>query len=249
MSPPADRPTPDAAPSVAPPATPDDPPFVTRPWRVERALDDGTQVVLRPIEPTDKDELRRVIRGLSDRTRYLRFHGRIGEPSSAALAYLTEVDDDRHVALVALAPTADFVRERGVGVARFVRAADDPSVAEAAVTVVDDAQGKGLGRVLLTELARAAQARRLRAFRAEVLDENAAMIDLMARAGARVVRHDVEHHVIAFEVPLERTDVAHGLLSLVRAAGGRMAVSLRRLLAPLAEGGDDEAEPEGQGGP
>ena len=57
---------------------------------------------------------------------------------------------------VLLTPGSDA--ETGVGVARFVRAADDPTVAEAAIAVSDEMQHKGLGRQLTLTLARAARA-------------------------------------------------------------------------------------------
>jgi GNAT superfamily N-acetyltransferase len=64
------------------------------------------------------------------------------------------VDHHDHEAIIALDPLTG----EGVGVARYVRAGADPEVAEVAVTVVDDWQGRGLGRALLERLA--ARARR-----------------------------------------------------------------------------------------
>ena len=62
----------------------------------------------------------------------------------AELSYLTEVDHHDHEALVAVDPETN----EGVGVARFVRSAEDPAVAELAVAVADDWQGQGVGSLL-----------------------------------------------------------------------------------------------------
>ncbi len=80
---------------------------------------------------------------------------------------------------------------RGIGVARFVRNAEDPGLAEAAVTVTDDAQGRGLGTALLARLADRAREEGVDRFSALVLADNRDMLELLERAGE--VRHrDIE---------------------------------------------------------
>ena len=69
-------------------------------------------------------------------------------------------------------PTAEGSAAEGLGVARFARLADQPEVAEPAVTVVDHAQGKGLGSLLLTRLAAAARERGIERFACEFLAVN-----------------------------------------------------------------------------
>jgi len=66
-----------------------------------------------------------------------------------------------------------------VGIARFIRLKDDPAVAEAAVTVVDHMQRRGLGKLLVSALAQAARERGITRFRAEVLRTNEAMLALL----------------------------------------------------------------------
>src|SRR5689334_1091439 len=121
--------------------------------------------MLRLIEPDDADELRRAFARLSPRSRYQRFLGGMPELTDPMVTYLTQVDGENHVAIVAGTDSHDLKTEVGLGVARFVRLADDPTVAEAAITVVDDVQGKGVGRLLLTALARIALAHGVRVFR------------------------------------------------------------------------------------
>src|SRR4051812_28924031 len=108
-------------------------------------MSDGTSITIRPITPDDRNELRREFQKISPQTRYLRFLGVVGELSEDMLTYLTSVDQQTHVALVATMTSPDLKTERGVGVARLIRLKDNPDVAEAAITVVDDLQKHGIG--------------------------------------------------------------------------------------------------------
>jgi GNAT superfamily N-acetyltransferase len=90
-----------------------------------------------------------------------------------------------------------------VGVARFVREPGRPEVAEAAVTVVDAWQGRGLGRVLLSRLAGRAREEGVREFTATLLTDNRAMLSLFRELGAlRVVRRNGPIQEIDVALPL-----------------------------------------------
>src|SRR5689334_13308164 len=111
-------------------------------------LRDGSTVVIRPVRGTDAPLLADGFTRLSARSRQMRFLTRKNEPTPTELRYFTEVDHHDHEALGAL----NYADGRGVGIARYVRDADDPQAAEIAVTVIDDWQGRGLGTELLTQL-------------------------------------------------------------------------------------------------
>jgi GNAT superfamily N-acetyltransferase len=210
--------------------------------RQEHRLPDGARVVLRHIRPSDAAELRRVFERLSPESRYRRFFGGVSELSDAALRYLTDVDGVDHVALVATGESPDLKAEPGLGVARFVRLPGEPAVAEAAVTVVDDAQRKGLGRLLATSLADAARERGIHTFRADVLADNEPMVAFMREAGARA--HGTVDGVTTFDIPLHPwKDDRGGLVDrLFRAAAGSVGVLLRRLVPPPSAD-DDYVDP------
>jgi RimJ/RimL family protein N-acetyltransferase len=166
--------------------------------KYETLLRDGTPVLVRPIRPEDKELLRRGFERLSEESRYRRFMTAVTELSEEQLRYLTEINYIDHFAWAAM------LRDRpdeGLGVARYVRLQDEPDVAEAAITVVDDYQGKGLGTLLLGLLAVAARAADIRAFRAWVLAENTPVIDLLEQVGAQA-SYD-EPGVIRLDVPLD----------------------------------------------
>jgi GNAT superfamily N-acetyltransferase len=77
-----------------------------------------------------------------------------------------------------------------VGVARYIRDPERADRAEAAVAVVDEWQGKGLGRVLLSHLARQARRHGIRTFTATLLTENRAMRALFEELGEVRVHPD-----------------------------------------------------------
>ena len=109
------------------------------------ALRDGSRVDVRPARPDDRELLREGFERLSPESRYRRFLVPVTTISERWLTYLTNVDHHDHEALAALDP----VTGRGVGVARYVRSEHRRDVAEAAVVVADDWQGRGLGTLLL----------------------------------------------------------------------------------------------------
>ncbi|MBL9004627.1 MAG: GNAT family N-acetyltransferase [Myxococcales bacterium] len=140
----------------------------------EVVLTDGTRVLLRLLRPTDKELVRGGFAALSLRSRYRRFLTSKARLSDRELAYLTELDHERHFALGALCVDGAG-KESGVGIARFVRSAEQPDIAEPAVVVIDRLHGRGLGRILCERLAEAARERGVRAFRCEVLATNSPM--------------------------------------------------------------------------
>lgn len=167
----------------------------------EHALRDGSHVRLRHIRPEDADELRRGMERLSPESRYRRFLGAVGTLSDELIQYLCNVDGHDHVAIVATRPRADG-GEDGLGVARFVRVAGEPTVAEPAITVLDDEQHKGIGHLLALTLARAAHDRGISHFRGEILADNDSIRELLANVGAEF--HGTEPGRVVFDVALDR---------------------------------------------
>ena len=97
------------------------------------------------------------------------------ELSDAELTYLTELDFENHVALVAM------LDEGGIGVGRYV-VDEATGRAEMAFTVDDAHQGLGVGPLLLSHLAHIARAKGIRELSAYVLAENRGMIEVFERA-------------------------------------------------------------------
>ena len=137
-------------------------------------LHDGRPVRLRWIRAADADLLREGFARLSQQSRRTRFFIPVRELSDEMVRRMTQVDGYDHGALVALSvpDAASGERERGLGVARFVRSLEDRSSAEIAVTVIDEVQGLGLGHLLLSTIAVAAHERGIETFTMDVLSEN-----------------------------------------------------------------------------
>jgi GNAT superfamily N-acetyltransferase len=186
-------------------------------------LRDGTRVEIRPISPEDRGDLAAGVSRMSPDSRYRRFHARTGELSEAELDYLTDVDHHDHEALVALVPET----REGIGVARFVRLPEDHEVAEFAVAVADDWQGRGVGTALLRELTERARQEGVSRFSALILSDNRPMLDLVAELGEVSVKgHDAG--AVAVEIELPERGLAAALGRTLRAAA-RGDLSVRRL--------------------
>lgn len=149
-------------------------------YRERVVLRNGVRVVLRMLRPTDKEGLVHGLQHMSPQSRYFRFFCNKAQFSAGELRYLTELDQENHVAIAAMRDQPDK-RGEGLGIARLVRAPDDPTAAEAAVAVVDDVQRNGLGRLLFLRIAAAARERGIERIRAEVLAENVAVRTIIRR--------------------------------------------------------------------
>jgi GNAT superfamily N-acetyltransferase len=134
-------------------------------------LADGLRVWLGPVRPDDKRRLLEGLSRLSPGSSYFRFMGARRSLSERDLHYLTEIDGIDHFAIGAVLVQPDG-SEEGIGVARFIRLPGEPAVAEPAITVIDDYQGKGLGGLLLRRLVRAARERGVHRFRCQFLADN-----------------------------------------------------------------------------
>jgi GNAT superfamily N-acetyltransferase len=170
---------------------------------------------IRPIAPVDEQALLEGFKRLSPESRYRRFLSPHGTLTRRELRYLTEVDHHDHEALVATDPLSG----EGVGVARYVRSKDDPTVAEVAVAVIDDRQRQGVGTRLLSALAERARTEGIASFTALVLADNELMLNLLDELG-RVSIGKSEAGAVEVTVDLPDTGLGH----------------LRRLLRALARG-------------
>ncbi len=143
-------------------------------------LRDGTPIRLRLLTPDDKELLRTGFERLSQESRYARFLSPKLTLSADELAYLTEIDQENHLALGAVGEGADG-EQVGLGIARFIKLNEPPPVtAEAAITVADELHGRGLGKLLFLRLCAAAAERGIERFRCEVLGSNTGMAALLA---------------------------------------------------------------------
>ena len=144
-------------------------------------LNDGTKVHVRPIVPEDEPLLHEAVAAMSERTVYFRFFSPLKRLPDAMAHRLAVVDYHDRFAIVATSHRQNG-KERIVGVARYDRAAGT-DVAETALAVIDEFQRRGLGRALLTILAKVAHEQGIKTFSLIVLPENQHMLGLLRKMG------------------------------------------------------------------
>lgn len=142
------------------------------------------QIRLRPLEPDDGALLEEIFDQLGPTSRYQRFLVPKLRLTSYELRVLTAVDHEHHEAVVALS----LPDERPVGVARFVRGADDPAVAEVAVEVVDAWHRRGVGSLLIEALVDRAVELHVRQLAAVMVHGNVAALRLLHRVRGELDR-------------------------------------------------------------
>ena len=191
---------------------------------IEVELRDDSWVCIRPIRPDDAAALARGFERLSAQSRYRRFLTPMERLTESQLEYLTDVDHHEHEALIALdLATPGEV----VGVGRYVRDGGSDR-AEAAVTVVDDWQGRGLGTALTRILAGRAAEEGISHFTAMLLAENKEMTALLEDVG-RVRVTDREGDVVQVDVPLEPEVTGDPALRSVLRAVATSPIDLARM--------------------
>jgi nucleotide-binding universal stress UspA family protein len=193
-------------------------------------------LLVRPIAPGDRDDLRAAFERLSQRSRYRRFFSPMDHLTESQLDYLTDVDHHDHEALVAL----DMTSGSGiVGVARFVRS--NGVEAEPAIVVADDWQGRGVGTALLASLAERSREEGVERFKALVLAENDDIVRLLGQLGE--VRKSRVGSELEVEVLLDvGRPAAPLLMTVLRAAAAGTLTPGRALLQRLTMRGRETAE-------
>jgi acetyl coenzyme A synthetase (ADP forming)-like protein len=164
------------------------------------ALRDGSTVHVRPIRPDDELRLLDLLTSLSPDARTLRFFS-AGVDLAEQARHDSHVDYDQALGLVATTGPDGRV----VGHASYSRT--DPERAEIAFTIADEYQGRGLGTLLLGQLAETAAANGISQFRAVVLPSNFRMLSVFRDSGFPVVTHTGPDE-IHLELPTSLTPAA-----------------------------------------
>ncbi len=161
-------------------------------------LRDGSTVRVRVMRPTDEEGLLTLFQSLSDEARWLRFYSAAKGSALTAEAH-REVNLDRTFGLLALSGA----EERVVGHAFY--ALLDEHHAEVAFTIADDFRGRGLGTILLGQLAEVAVANGIQVFEAEVVAANRAMLGVFRESGFHIeVRAEAGQLHISFPTSFTR---------------------------------------------
>ncbi len=109
----------------------------------------GVDIHIRPINPEDMIREKEFVERLSPESRHFRFLGGVQHLTDKAAKELCEIDFDKRMAFIALIKDASG-NEQEIGVSRY--ATDNDGNCESAVTVADQWQNHGLGRLLMDKL-------------------------------------------------------------------------------------------------
>ena len=152
----------------------------------------GLLVWIRPMRPDDTQNLVDIFAHLSPESRYLRFHEALTHASSHLVhdtaAGFATMPAEKGKGWLAFADLPDQPCAP-VGGIRYVRLADEPGVAEVALTVRDDLHGQGIGRELLYLLAKQARTEGIRKLTAIVQADNRAVLRLLSAAPIPIKRN------------------------------------------------------------
>ena len=142
-------------------------------------LRDGSTVHLRPVKSGDYDAVLAFLERLSPDSLALRFFSGAANLEGAA-RWEVDVDYRDSYGLVATTGPGGAI----VGDAAYRRSGDDR--AEVAFAVADSLQGRGLGTLLLGQLAEAAEQNGIGVFEAQVLPANHRMVEVFRTSGFQV---------------------------------------------------------------
>lgn len=144
-----------------------------------------SSVIIRPLEPQHREQLKAMVGRASSEALYRRFHGPKPTLSERELDFLTQVDQHQHLAVAGFEPEG-----RLVGVARAVRPVPGADCAELAIMVEDRVQGRGLGVQLVQALLERCRQAGLQEVQALIQPDNRPAVRTLvkARPDARLSR-------------------------------------------------------------
>ena len=194
-------------------------------------LTDGATIEIRAARPDDFDAVRDMHAKMSPDNLYLRFFSMSPMVAEQEARRICREPGPDHAALLAI------LDGELVGCGTYEQAGAGSRSAEVAFTVADDLHNRGIGMLLLEHLVSLARGRGFRAFTAETLSENAAMLRVFADAGLQAQRALVDGvYDLTFPLPADEADAALGTYRDTVAVRERAAdvASMRHALMPAS---------------
>lgn len=181
------------------------------PWQESIVLDDGRELLLRPVDAADIEPIRAGFVLLTPEEIRLRYQHPMKSLSQDYLHRLTNPPRGRDFVLVVAEPLPPG--EALIGAVARLSQVDGTHEADFAILVSHFLTGQGLGRLLLKKIVMYARRRRLNVIHGDVLDENAPMLRLAEELGFHR-EGSATAGIVRMRLPL---DVHH------RATGDRIA--------------------------
>jgi len=159
-------------------------------------LDDGTQINIRPMHPTDEKRMRALFHSLSPKSLYYRFMSNMMRIPQKQIQNFVYIDYRSEMAIVASIPEA-----HGEDIIATGRYYLNPRTnrAEVAFLVRDEWQNRDIGTFLLKYLITIAKGSGIAGFTAEVLPDNKPMMAVLQKSGCNI-RSRLEDDVYIFEL-------------------------------------------------
>ncbi|MEP1446861.1 MAG: GNAT family N-acetyltransferase [Paraglaciecola sp.] len=159
----------------------------------------GKTITIRPVNLQDTTLERDFIDHLSPETKYYRFFGAINQVSDAVLKSLCDIDGENSMAFIATENRNGEVVE--IGACRYVLS-ENPDIHEMALTIADDWQHSGLGKLLMTYLMSYAKSHGIHTLYAVELAENPQMRALSKELGMLAKRDPDDSHQVIYSLAL-----------------------------------------------
>jgi len=146
-------------------------------------LRDGTEILFRPVKPTDESSISEMLYSLSPSSIRTRYMTQTMTFPHRDVQQLTNIDYRQNLCIVGIVPSISGAQV--VGIAQYFL---DPKTqaAEVAFVVQDEWQKKGMGTLLLEYLTQIARQRGVRRFYAKVLPVNKAMLAVFHHSGYEI---------------------------------------------------------------
>jgi GNAT superfamily N-acetyltransferase len=173
---------------------------------VER-LQDGQKITIRAVHPDDGPRIRQAFSLLDPRTRYMRFLAQKEKLSDEEVARITGADFENSIALLATVGEGQDEAVIGGASCFVINPGAARRDAEVAFTVEHDFQGRGVGAALMRHLTQIAMTKGFHALQAEVLCNNAPMLNVFRRSGLPMTTRQ-EDNVLHVTLALDETRFA-----------------------------------------
>lgn len=181
---------------------------------IHTELENGAEICIRSIRPSDEERMRHGIEQLSIESRYLRFFSGQPMPPDRVIEKLIDVDGHRHIAWGAI--HSDAIGSPPMGAVHAIRNNALSQTGEFSVAIVDAYHGLGLARMLTAVLLVNCRVEGITALDVQILSENRAAINLVRSLGGQKCRAEfsVTDYTLDTDIALSRLRAEPGITGL-----------------------------------
>lgn len=175
--------------------------FAVRPypreWERMARLQDGTELLIRPVRPEDEPLYPSFMSRISQDDLRLRFFAPVKEFDHTFIARFTQIDYARAMAFVAIDPRSNDM----LAVARMHHSSESDT-AEYAILVRSDLKGRGLGWMLMNTLIAYARSEGVVRLEGQVMASNSVMLRMCAELGFAITADPDDPNIRSVQLPI-----------------------------------------------